>query len=136
GPDFRPLQIGKDGNGLFVLDGRSPQHGDVFGMLLMRPVREIQPRHVHPSPQQTVDHLRRTAGRPDGTNYFGMTKTHDYDSRSLSFFTGSMRNSDGPFSLPAMRRSSSLVCYCESLNNLEQHIDTLVERRQRYPFIV
>src|SRR5205823_9916718 len=99
-------------------------------MLLVRPVREIQPRHVHPSPQQTVNHLRRTAGRPDGTNYFGMTEAHDNNFRSLSFLTRSIRNSGG------LRSSSSLVRYCESLNNLDQHIDTLVERRQRYPFIV
>src|SRR5437016_3716389 len=95
GPDFRPLKIGENRNRFFVLDGGCPQHRDIFGMLLVRPVGKIEPRHVHPRAQQTINHPRQTARRSDGADNLGMTKTHalfcSNNSRLLVWFTGRRR---------------------------------------------
>ncbi len=91
-PDFRSLKVGKNRNRLFVLDGGRPQHRDALGVLLVRAMRKIQTRHVHPRAQQAVNHPRRTARRPDRAHNFGMTETHasfdGTDCRMLLFSTG------------------------------------------------
>src|SRR5260370_6745455 len=91
-PDFWSLKVGENRDRLFVLDGGRPQQRDAFRVLLVRAVRKIEPRHVHPRVHQAVNHPRRTARRPDRAHYFGMTKTHtlfcgNY-SQLLLFFTG------------------------------------------------
>ena len=95
--DFRSLKVRQDRDRFFVLDGGRPQHRDAFGMLLMRAVREIQPRYVHSRVQQPVDHPRRTARRSDRAHNFGMTEAHapfdGTDCRLLLLFTGSAGNS-------------------------------------------
>jgi hypothetical protein len=71
------LEIGEDGDGFLLFDGRSTEESDALGVVGMGTVREIQPRNVHAGVQQTLDDARRTASGSDGANDFRVTKGHD-----------------------------------------------------------
>ena len=76
GSNLGALQIGKDSDGFVNARGCCSQHGDAFGMIRVRAVREIETRDVHSGAQQPVDDSWRATGRPDGADYFGMAKSH------------------------------------------------------------
>src|SRR3981081_276870 len=84
GPDFRSLKVGENRDRLFVLNGGHSEHGNVLRMFVVRAVRKIEPRHVHPRAQQAVNHPRRIARRPDRAHYFGMTKAHALSRGNIS----------------------------------------------------
>ena len=58
GANFRPLQIRQNRNRFFMFPGGGANHREILRVLLVRAVREIQARHVHPGREKLVDHPR------------------------------------------------------------------------------
>src|SRR5258706_595519 len=83
GSNLGALQIGEDGDGFVNLQGRRAQHGEAFGVIRVRAVREIEARDVHARVQQPFDGARRAAGRPDGADNFGVAKSHLFGDREI-----------------------------------------------------
>ncbi len=67
---FGPCKIGENGDWFFLFDGGGTQRGDILRVLGVRAMRKIQAGDIHAGFQQTADHARRAAGRPDGANDF------------------------------------------------------------------
>src|SRR2546422_10397163 len=61
----RPLQVLKDSDGAACGRRRFTDGRDRPGMLLMRPVREVQPGDVEAGSNQLPEHLRGFRSRPD-----------------------------------------------------------------------
>ena len=69
--DFRPLQVGENGDGFLISSGGAPDGGDAVRMFLVRAVRKIQPCHVHPGTDQLVHHFRRGTDGAQRADNFG-----------------------------------------------------------------
>ena len=74
-PDFRPLQVLQDADRpahvlLKTADGRVDS-----GVIVLRPVAEIQPENIDPRQEQRLEHLGRGARGPHGGDNLGMTIT-------------------------------------------------------------
>ncbi len=84
GSNLGALQIGEDGDGFVNLQSRRAQHGDAFGVICMRAVREIETRDIHPCVQEPFDGAGRAAGRPDGADNFRVAKSHLLGDREIA----------------------------------------------------
>ena len=76
GANLGTLQVGENGDWFFLFDGGGTQGGDILRVLGVRAMRKIQAGDIHAGFQQTADHARRAASRPDGANDFCVTKSH------------------------------------------------------------
>src|SRR5882672_5465853 len=100
-------------------------------MLFVRTVRKIKPRHVHSGIQQTVDHSRRAAGRPDGANDFRMAKVYALDVGEspcrFVLFAGWPWNSIAFFRSHLTFHFASLPRACKFGHDPRQPVDSFVK---------
>jgi hypothetical protein len=63
--------------------GRGAENSNIFGVVGVRAMREIEARDIHTGAQQTLDDARRAAGRANGTDDFGVAKSHLFVDRKF-----------------------------------------------------
>jgi hypothetical protein len=64
------LQVSKNRNRFALRSRGSAQRVNIARVIFMFAMGEIQPRYIHSSAQEPVNHRRRAAGRADGANNF------------------------------------------------------------------
>jgi hypothetical protein len=78
-------------------------HREILRVIFVRPVRKIQPRHVHTRREKPVDHPRRTGGGADGAHNLRVTEIHAFfrgqTELSLSIIQRELRSCDFLFGL-------------------------------------
>src|SRR5690606_709379 len=71
--DLGPLKILEDGNHAALGVGSLTHEFDHSAMILMGPMRKIEPRHIHPGPDELTDGALIGRGRPERANDLGTT---------------------------------------------------------------